>query len=556
MVELSLPNIFALINGCFCIFIAVPLLMHNGYKYYLNRNDAIFIKRHSYITVIEVVTAIIKFLLNGSQCIIIFLTTGKSNTYYLNYVPDTLQTLANICYDIINYLWLIRFFLLSFDLNMTNLFLGYEWQRIINPQNIKQDSKLLWYLAKKASYGNWKWVSRLFLIVLVICIINDCIASQLAYKYILSSSDDTYNYIQEIGFGTTAVPQLILVIIYFTIPKVRDNFYISGELKRIFMVFILYWMIFGSQVIGLFVGTSTRMNMYFSIDALCIYICDLIVVMITTYWVNMKVSKLVMNKGIKLKHSKAFIRGNYDQLNIAHSYVGLNHSVLDSGQTVSRTTSYIQCVEKAESTMQFVKFLADRDKFNLFVIHIVRDLSINQLLAFVEIIQYQQYIYQKLIINSNDDNYSNDGDAGNDDTDKHIENENGLFRRVKFYGNITESWIVYQYEPTKRGEFGSNDNEMVYLFKCKAHKLFLKYIEYGSFYEIDIKQSIRIAVITLLEHPDFLDEDDWNMLMLLRLFENIAEELFQSLVGSFIRFKKSKQFQKISELASVNISLH
>eukprot|EP01084_Bolivina_argentea_P257444 433744_1 len=172
--KITLENVVVLTTSAFCILIAVPLLLYHGYKYYLNKGNVIFYKRYASITICEVMLAVIKFILDGTALFVIamFVSTNNDDSVYnLKMIPDLMVTIANIPLDFITYLWVIRFVLLSFNLNFTNVMLNYKWQHIINPNDAIQDSKLLWYQNNKSRFNNISWLAKLLCPVVIIQII-------------------------------------------------------------------------------------------------------------------------------------------------------------------------------------------------------------------------------------------------------------------------------------------------------------------------------------------------------------------------------------------------
>ena len=77
-------QVIDVINAIFCIVIAVPLISYHGYKYYLNRNHIVFSKRYAFITIIEVIFAVIKFLIDS---ILFIVLSHQKNISIFNMKP-------------------------------------------------------------------------------------------------------------------------------------------------------------------------------------------------------------------------------------------------------------------------------------------------------------------------------------------------------------------------------------------------------------------------------------------------------------------------------------
>ena len=503
-------GIIGLIPSSFAILIAIPLIAINGYKYYLNRNHIVFKKRYAFITNYEVIIALFNFTCYAWAY---FLFWSNENSIF----GDFMVFLNNTCMNLLKYCWIIRFFLLSYDLNLTNVLINYSWQSVLNPTDSNKNIKLDWYLQNKSKYNNFKWISKVLVPFLILTIFIDFMDTKLI-AICLKYSHNTYQIINIVNIINILPSWIILFIIYYTIPTINDNFYISWELKYI-IILIIVQLIGYSGVVLMSKIYSIKYNILSitveTVENILTKLCDVFLILISTYFVNKKVSYLIQNNKYKTK------RLNINNNNDDHVYLSIDNN---SDISINLIENKVSKIKHAETTIEFVKFLSVKDYFQCFADHIIKDLAINTLLAFIEIIQFQQYAQKHAIHDDNDDD-----DCKYDDE--------SLFQTIKLYPGITKSQIVYQM---------NNDNDNIpYKLKCKAHKIFLKYIEYGSYYEVDINAEIREHVINIMMHKDdFLDEYSNNINIIIHLFEDIVNELFQIQISSFLRFKMSPQYHK------------
>ena len=170
--------------------------------------------------------------------------------------------------------------------------------------------------------------------------------------------------------------------------------------------------------------------------------------------------------------------------------------------------------------------------FQVYIIHLSREFSMKLLLAFVECMQFQKYVFTNIEI---------DGDVI----------ASYLFNEVELYDDIIKSDIVYS--PTN--EFGKNDNDIAE-YKRKATKLYEKYIEYGSEYEILITKSMRQNMSDVMSHLDWINDDEYNMNDVLKLFNECCIEIYRILLMGFGRFQATKQYTKLSLTRNDYQSVH
>eukprot|EP01084_Bolivina_argentea_P262852 444684_1 len=226
-----MKSVVILITSIFCMFVAIPLTTYHGYEYYKNRKYVEFKKRYATITIYEIIFAVFKFLLDAIAMFIIWFNQNAIATEIHGKTPDTLITVANILGDCFIFCQTMRFFLLSFSINLSNVLShSNEWRQIINPEDTTYTTKMGWYLTKKHKYGSMKWVAKAFspLFLFVICtdILNGSVGD-----YILHGSETTLSIIDIVNSSFGIIIYIPMFCLYFTIPKFKDNFFISEELK-------------------------------------------------------------------------------------------------------------------------------------------------------------------------------------------------------------------------------------------------------------------------------------------------------------------------------------
>ena len=180
--------------------------------------------------------------------------------------------------------------------------------------------------------------------------------------------------------------------------------------------------------------------------------------------------------------------------------------------------------------------------FEGFVFYLSSDLLINNMMAFIEMIQFQQYIYQYATYHPHQMAFG----VGSSSRKLRMP----LYRGVMFPPQIPQSLIVYGGRSGSKGKESLKRamrmpiHEFLQSAKVKAYKLYAKYVMTGSDYEIDVFAETRSALDHWIEsesewlgHP-LVDIDD-----LLEIFEDTVQECFLLLCDCYQRFTRTEQYE-------------
>ena len=120
-----------------------------------------------------------------------------------------------------------------------------------------------------------------------------------------------------------------------------------------------------------------------------------------------------------------------------------------------------------------------------------------------------------------------------------ISNKSQLHKKIHFTDSVPQSTIVFKKGKNKLIYFKMQKNDFLLYVKECAYLLFNKYINYGS-YEVDINKTNQRKIANKMDN-----KDDWltqsnNFQDLIILFEEICNEIFQSMLYSFFRFKRKQ----------------
>lgn len=166
------------------------------------------------------------------------------------------------------------------------------------------------------------------------------------------------------------------------------------------------------------------------------------------------------------------------------------------------------------------------------------------LLSIVEIMQFQIWLGQYMDVGNNDDDEIK--------VEQPDENEDvSDFRVIVFSEKIPQSAIIESKEELDKYNIDSNvDKDGVLIqAKIKAHKLYEKYINTGSEFEINISSAQRMMIVSIIDDFDrFISRDNITLKDMRDLFEDSKEEMWKLLQYSFTRFRFTDEFEEVVQL--------
>lgn len=459
-------------------------------------------------------------------------------------------------------LW--RYFSIYFDINFVHCLRSSEWKSIISTK-FKQEN---WFLAHKETIGNISWQFKKFLICWLFISIFAIIICNL-YQFNIYS--ETFASILHGIIIFLYAP--ILIFIYHKIPNIQnDIFYIKKEMRYILQVFIFQFLIY-------FISISCQqlMNLdnfiveYFwsviGMISASLYLYFLtIFILQKTCW-NHKSSDLQEKLYLNAVHS---LSSNASSNRSNHS-----NSLPKLRANTSTDNNYSEAIIKSKQKTIIDLFFVLRDEqgFQVFINHLVDEMSQETLLSFIEMVQWKTSFNNKL-----KDHihiyalpcYTNTDD-GNDKTTKDIL----LF---KFPNCVPMSSIVEQKHEQNDDENDDDDEEkemtpvvtndvngandgdyddekfIMKQFKISAYKLFKKYIYTASSmrppYEINICYTMRDPLIALMkDYNQWIDNNSIDKRELFCIFDECIIEMFDLMNVSFNeRFKSGEQFAQFVQL--------
>eukprot|EP01084_Bolivina_argentea_P043133 79483_1 len=475
------------------IGIYLPLLIYYGIQYYKYRSQPVLKKRYASITIIELIIICIGIVTGSIMNIFILKDSLSAWTRSIRLCIAAIAIIMTVS------CWILRFWMLYFGMKWHLAIMNQKWICIINANATNSN----WFILNKNTFGNVKWCAyRMLLWIIFGSIIT--IAEQIIFNAHTNYLPDSVVFVLYalwfVFYG--GLPLIVLFVIYFHLPLFQDNFYISKELKLIVRVFLIGGFLAAIAVLcSIFLAVFKVNNPMHDMESLLmagIFSADTsatIIMMISTYWVLTNVNTII-DKGNKNKKKSVSKNVNTDHL--------LSISLQD-----------MNCVESNE-----LKHIFNcKELFEIYIDFMSKDLCMELILAFIEIIQLQQWIVTN--------NIEFDAKRFKD----------SLFESVIFYEEMIDSSIVYHE--------GNNDDNMLKIIKIKSNKLFYKYIEYGSQYEIILKNTTREQIIDIMSHLDWIDDDTVNVNHIINAFDQCCTDIFATLIAAFGRFQATNEYKHL-----------
>ena len=379
------------------------------------------------------------------------------------------------------YFLTIRIWLLYFKYNWQYYSLQSKWQQLINKNIVESSQKINWFVHNSHKYGNVKYVTKRGIIFAVFGYI----------WYILTLGFQLPSILVAPGFICILLYILFYIIILCKTPYQKDTYFIHWETK------MHSRLLFGCFLVMAIIVMVLRIWGYQDDDNAYVYIIasTLHPSISSIFCVMILVSTYIM------------LKKNTTNVVIQHK------SMSDTKEQYS------------------VELLLSNEKsVNLFMKYLAKEYSMECMLSFIEMSQYQNYLIQ------NDSEQAINSEII---TKVRARSENG------FAKNIPISEII---EP----EFNSESDDQIFEFKIKAYNIYKKYVQVGSEFEINVSSLTRSKLKYVADLSSFLNVDT-SINDLVMMFEECRIEMRLLLMYSLARFKATKEFEEIEQIFDKNI---
>eukprot|EP01084_Bolivina_argentea_P126892 224548_1 len=464
---------------------AMAIILY-GRKYYKHLNHFAIKQRYGCVVVVEASLQCIQLITFS----IVFLSHLHSTIIYVYYQLNTTLFIALFS------CWILRFVSLCFDIKWITSKMDHDWIYVINSSASQlNEPKILRKLTN--TLGNIKW--NLYHIIIPCNIFCFAIFAFLnifrAVNIILRNENiiDLDWIAWSFWLFVILVSWAILLFTYLSIPKFQDCIYVMKELK--YVIISLTTQLLMNIVASVLYTLYNNGIIWYYIVLFISRLSGAIATIISTRYVLIKVLPMTPPNSKKK-------RNNFESIPMLEMQLSLMGNM-----------------EQSIESYQLKEILNDKQMFQVYMLHLSKEFSMKLLLALIECIQLQQYIFMKkdmMNVNINP-------------------NDKFAFQKIQLYDDIVKSEIVFNNEEEVK-------SDQLTQIKKKANKLFNKYIEYGSVYEIFITENTRGNMSEVMSHLDWIEDDDINVNHVMKLFDDCGQEIYFILLSQFGRFQATNQY--------------
>ena len=375
----------------------------------------------------------------------------------------------------------VRNWMIYFKSHWTFNTVQLEWQQIINPEIKNQEN---WFLDKSQKYGKTSTIFKIFFIAHFIGFIMSVIGVEILKTGYLPGHA---TLLSAMGVPMVITSLLLPVIFYIYILCKTPTFqschvYIHWESKLqskilVFAVISFMFTLTGGELVGVYISSS--------------FGCP---IMATIFFVLHYISTFLL------------IRKN-----------------------ISTNDGISEVINSTDDVIALDDILSDKYAVHLFMVYLTTEFSIECLLSFIEMSQFEQYILQMMKMN--------------DDEDGHIDKLEQIAITVEpviCNSNVPQSSIIGDAE---------DNSDRLQNAKLSAHNIYNKYIRIGVDLEINISSTMRRKYRELLANEnELIKNNEISLADLAVLFKPAKTVMRTYLQYSYVRFKNQSEYEQVMNL--------
>eukprot|EP01084_Bolivina_argentea_P248980 416615_1 len=523
----------------------LPAMICFSFKYTVNLDHIVLQKRYSRIVFYEIIIFVIKLLFSSS----VFISLVIEQQHDVNSTPLTISMIgANMSSYLLYLTWVLRFYMLMYDMSWITAAKADHWQHVINPTY--KNTTTNWFLTHKKTYGNLRYVFwHYFVPLLIIGIPTQNVFYFLQLKKFKYHSDFAHDFTRILDYAITLIPFILLIIIYCRIPSFQDKFFIHAELHRILTcISVQYVSFFVTVTIHLLPTKSHLWTLTYFISV----VCEFAAMSIATIWVASKVESIIHSQLYHIRKFESKSRNEYVSIDSPrHEYVS---TTIDT-KSQSHLLMYQQGRTKTRSPTKdcytLEQLLNSKQSFELFMVQLGHEFSQEILLSFIEFIQFQQLIAQYISINNlgigqlrhTSINQAQYGNQFNPYQGREY------YEFIHFPNNVPKSYIIYgAYRKNSHSleeDIGSHINEIEFIERLKiiTWKIHEKYVINNSPFQINIPYTTQRQIQkVIVNEKTWSNNTDIQLPQFLHIFDDAIYEVYSLMMDSYRRFRKTQRY--------------
>ena len=350
--SLSQKQIILLISMNLIVCISLPISFYGIYTLYTHKHETYVIKRNYNIVILNLTFFIIfqigEYILSNLFIIYesSFLRYGVGNSLVVCIILVLFTALLTSNW--------MRYYMNNWSIEISNK----KWKHIITGNDINN-----WYINNKYKYGSWKYICKWVILFNIIVGIISCLLCHYIGVYLF---EDDRNII--IGAllslplaAILCIPVIALIIIIRKTPVFDDVFFISKE-NRLHNSFLSAFMVISFGVsLHVLIPLLTKTSVVDAAADACMW----------SGFISGAVGGLyIVSSTFMVISDNAHNKNNYDS----------RMSIVTTSDTISDT-------------------LSNEDKTEAFIEHIIKELSIETIMCYIEFNQFISYIQDEYTAN-------------------------------------------------------------------------------------------------------------------------------------------------------------
>lgn len=382
----EVSNILTICCIVFALTVLLPLCIRFVYPLFKKRRDILLQKRHINLSLLAIIYLLSQLVAENLNCLfdfdILYPMKHGQSVGIIQFIIISIY-----CFTVTGFITItfVRFFLVYFDIKYNVLIANDEWKSIIDHNHNKNQTSNF-FIKYRSTLGSENWWFKFIIIDTIIA----AIISPILAWYKLDDLLYIHNGIFYIAF----------IIIYFKLRRVKfwDDFCIVSELRRlgiaiIFLIAIWCSLRGSAEIIKII--NRDQMDFKHELWMICylysVYIIsmlyDVYVVYLTSRWV---IKKLETDPALNLhyKNRSGVFSG------ILNNFTP-TLSLTPTKSEQSRKGSRKMTDSNASKPICLKQILKTSEYLECFIHHLSREFSMECVLAYIEFMQFKQYVQSK-----------------------------------------------------------------------------------------------------------------------------------------------------------------
>eukprot|EP01084_Bolivina_argentea_P111647 199138_1 len=511
----------------FIHLILFPLCIYHTVRITYVRSAIIMQKRNITASIIASYFAIGWICINFPIAHYMFLFPSSSLTRYaLDHIMQLSYPFLSqgLVYCILYRFWMI-YFTFCYSVSISNE----KWKLHINSNGCNKQEQ--WIINHRKTYGRSGWISKRIFCIYFISATLSSIFFALGLNNLLGFNDKLAQTIDSVFY---LIPLIAIFTLWIKTPKFADNFFCRYEMKAIIIVY--------SITLGMNLSVVILLNVDHALEGTYWEtVAWTAVIAFACYGALFCQTELIL---IKIKNNCNYygnILSNAPELTV--SYTSNTSSNPVELENIPKTPSVGQTGKIKKRNIKLIDVLQSKELFITFMNHLVKELSTECLLSFIECSQFRELLETDILfmdkVNKVSDDIDNSIEIVTSPSFKHRKNRRDVYIKVKLPGvdTVPKSMIVY-----------SDSNVLgIEHYKQIAEQLCGKYVDESASFCINIGYWSRGKVIGWVNkycRNNSESFEDAQYEQMYNLFEPCRDEMYRLMQHNLDRFMKTNVFEQ------------